>query len=203
MCRPAEARCRARCVATSPSCASAVCSAATSPRRRPTAASTRRSRVAGRARRRSRRLGWDAVIAGPGPGIIGSDTRLGHGGIAALDTAHASLALGLPDPALPAPLQRRPPRAPPPREPPHADRDAAAAGWGRGRRPVQRAGARSRSWPRQQAGATASTKHRRTSTATRLPACRRGRWAAASRRTHSSSRRRSLARVACLARARD
>ena len=41
-------------------------------------------------------FGWDAVIAGPGPGIIGSDTRLGHGGIAALDTAHASLALGLP-----------------------------------------------------------------------------------------------------------
>jgi hypothetical protein len=42
------------------------------------------------------RLGWDAVLAGPGPGIIGSDTRLGHGGIAALDTAHAALALGLP-----------------------------------------------------------------------------------------------------------
>jgi hypothetical protein len=41
-------------------------------------------------------LDWDAVIAGPGPGIIGSETRLGHGGIAALDTAHASLALGLP-----------------------------------------------------------------------------------------------------------
>jgi hypothetical protein len=42
------------------------------------------------------KLGWDAVIAGPGPGIIGSDSRLGHGGMAALDTAHASLALGLP-----------------------------------------------------------------------------------------------------------
>jgi Protein of unknown function (DUF3866) len=42
------------------------------------------------------KLGWDAAIAGPGPGIIGSDTRLGHGGIAALDTAHSSLALGLP-----------------------------------------------------------------------------------------------------------
>jgi Protein of unknown function (DUF3866) len=41
-------------------------------------------------------LGWDAVIAGPGPGIIGSDAQLGHGGMAALDTAHASLALGLP-----------------------------------------------------------------------------------------------------------
>jgi hypothetical protein len=41
-------------------------------------------------------LGWDAAIAGPGPGVIGSETRLGHGGIAALDTAHASLALGLP-----------------------------------------------------------------------------------------------------------
>lgn len=42
------------------------------------------------------RFGWEAILAGPGPGIIGSETRLGHGGIAALDTAHASLALGLP-----------------------------------------------------------------------------------------------------------
>jgi hypothetical protein len=41
------------------------------------------------------RLGWDAVLVGPGPGIIGSDTRLGHGGMAALDNAHASLALGM------------------------------------------------------------------------------------------------------------
>jgi Protein of unknown function (DUF3866) len=39
-------------------------------------------------------LGWDAVIAGPGPGIVGSGSALGHGGMAALDTAHASLALG-------------------------------------------------------------------------------------------------------------
>jgi Protein of unknown function (DUF3866) len=41
-------------------------------------------------------LGWDAVLAGPGPGIIGSETPLGHGGMAALDTAHAALALGMP-----------------------------------------------------------------------------------------------------------
>jgi hypothetical protein len=41
------------------------------------------------------RLGWDVVIAGPGPGIIGSDSELGHGGMAALGTAHAALALGL------------------------------------------------------------------------------------------------------------
>jgi Protein of unknown function (DUF3866) len=40
-------------------------------------------------------LGWDAAIAGPGPGLIGSATALGHGGMAALDTAHAALALGL------------------------------------------------------------------------------------------------------------
>jgi hypothetical protein len=40
--------------------------------------------------------GWDAALVGPGPGIIGSDTRLGHGGMAALDNAHAALALGLP-----------------------------------------------------------------------------------------------------------
>jgi hypothetical protein len=44
----------------------------------------------------ARKLEWDAIIAGPGPGIIGSDSRLGHGGMAALETAHASLALGLP-----------------------------------------------------------------------------------------------------------
>jgi hypothetical protein len=44
----------------------------------------------------SRTLGWDAVVCGPGPGIVGSDTSLGHGGMAALDGAHAALALGCP-----------------------------------------------------------------------------------------------------------
>jgi hypothetical protein len=39
---------------------------------------------------------WEAVIAGPGPGILGSATRYGNGGMAALDTAHAALALGMP-----------------------------------------------------------------------------------------------------------
>lgn len=42
------------------------------------------------------RLGWEAIVAGPGPGILGSATWLGHGGIAALEAAHAALALGLP-----------------------------------------------------------------------------------------------------------
>lgn len=42
------------------------------------------------------RLGWDAILLGPGPGILGSATRLGHGGIAALEGAHAALALGCP-----------------------------------------------------------------------------------------------------------
>jgi Protein of unknown function (DUF3866) len=42
------------------------------------------------------RLGWEAAIVGPGPGILGSRTRLGHGGIVALDSAHAALALGMP-----------------------------------------------------------------------------------------------------------
>jgi len=39
-------------------------------------------------------LGWDAAIAAPGPGILGSATALGHGGMEALDSAHAALALG-------------------------------------------------------------------------------------------------------------
>lgn len=41
-------------------------------------------------------LGWDAILAGPGPGIIGSNTEFGHGGMAALESAHAALALGCP-----------------------------------------------------------------------------------------------------------
>ena len=42
------------------------------------------------------RLGWDAILVGPGPGIIGSNTEFGHGGMAALDSAHAALSLRLP-----------------------------------------------------------------------------------------------------------
>jgi hypothetical protein len=43
----------------------------------------------------ARELGWEAILAGPGPGIIGSDTAYGHGGMAALDSAHAALSLRL------------------------------------------------------------------------------------------------------------
>jgi hypothetical protein len=42
------------------------------------------------------KLGWDGVLAGPGPGIIGSNTEFGHGGMAALGSAQASLALESP-----------------------------------------------------------------------------------------------------------
>jgi hypothetical protein len=41
-----------------------------------------------------RTLGWDAAVCGPGPGIVGSRSSLGHGGMSALDSAHVSLALG-------------------------------------------------------------------------------------------------------------
>lgn len=44
----------------------------------------------------AQRLGWDAALVGPGPGIIGSNTEFGHGGMAALDSAHAALSLRLP-----------------------------------------------------------------------------------------------------------
>jgi hypothetical protein len=40
--------------------------------------------------------GWDAAVCAPGPGILGSASALGHGGMAALDSAHAALALGCP-----------------------------------------------------------------------------------------------------------
>lgn len=38
--------------------------------------------------------GWDAAVCGPGPGILGSGTALGHGGLTALESAHTALALG-------------------------------------------------------------------------------------------------------------
>jgi len=41
-----------------------------------------------------RSLGWDAAVCGPGPGIVGSASALGHGGMSALDSAHTALALG-------------------------------------------------------------------------------------------------------------
>ncbi|MEA2298250.1 MAG: hypothetical protein QOF77_1186 [Solirubrobacteraceae bacterium] len=41
-------------------------------------------------------LGWELAVCGPGPGIIGSASTLGHGGMAALDSAHAALCLGAP-----------------------------------------------------------------------------------------------------------
>jgi len=41
-----------------------------------------------------RDLGWDGVICGPGPGILGSGSALGHGGMYAMDSIHAAAALG-------------------------------------------------------------------------------------------------------------
>ena len=46
-------------------------------------------------------LGWDAVLCGPAPGILGSASPLGHGGMVALDSAHAALALGAPTLVIP------------------------------------------------------------------------------------------------------
>jgi hypothetical protein len=40
------------------------------------------------------RLGWEAAMVAPGPGILGSASALGHGGLAALHSAHSALALG-------------------------------------------------------------------------------------------------------------
>jgi hypothetical protein len=41
-------------------------------------------------------LDWDAAVCGPGPGIVGSSSPLGHGGMYALDSAHTAIALGAP-----------------------------------------------------------------------------------------------------------
>jgi hypothetical protein len=40
------------------------------------------------------KLGWDGALVGPGPGILGSASALGHGGLAALQNAQSAQALG-------------------------------------------------------------------------------------------------------------
>ena len=40
------------------------------------------------------KLAWDAAVCGPGPGIVGSSSSFGHGGMSALDSAHTAIALG-------------------------------------------------------------------------------------------------------------
>ena len=97
----------------------AGCSPATSPRGRPSAASGeaithRRARCT-----TACRAGWDAALCGPGPGILGSASALGHGGMLALDSAHAALALGCPTLRRRADVVRRPAPAPPRALPPH------------------------------------------------------------------------------------
>ena len=37
---------------------------------------------------------WHAAVCAPGPGILGSGTALGHGGLVALESAHTAAALG-------------------------------------------------------------------------------------------------------------
>src|SRR5262249_17966872 len=86
-------------------------------------------------------LGWDAVLAGPGPGILGSDTRYGHGGVAALDTAHPAPSVGR-STHLPRPGRRR---RPPHRGPSHPP--AGVLGLGRGDVRVPGPGVATGEWP--------------------------------------------------------
>ena len=72
-------------------------------------------------------LGWAAALCGPGPGIVGSGSRFGHGGMVALDSAHTALALGAATVIVPR-MSRGDPRARSPwAVPSHADRARAAA----------------------------------------------------------------------------
>ena len=116
-------------------------------------------------------LGWDAAIAGPGPGILGSASALGHGGMAALDSAHAALALGCQTILVPRMSSGRRPRPPLGRLAPHADRARPGPEAGRGGEPRRRGPAR----------------------ATWRAACPPPRWGAPPRRTPRSSWRRSRA----------
>ena len=101
-------------------------------RARRSAARARRSRRPGALHHGLRTLGWDAAVCGPGPGIVGSGSPLGHGGMAALDSRPRGARARLPDAAGRADVLGRRARAPPRHLPSHADgaRPAARAGDG-------------------------------------------------------------------------
>ncbi len=135
-CRPRAARCRAGTRAQFARCASAACWPGTS---RPGAAFGGEGEAittAAALHHGLRTLGWDAAVCGPGPGIVGSGSPLGHGGMSALDSAHVALALGCPGAARRAHVLGRSARAPSRNLPPHAHgaRPAARAGHGRAAR---------------------------------------------------------------------
>ena len=96
-CRRRAARCRARSRATSRELRERglLCGHVTAgPAHGGEARGDQRRRA--RCTRRPSRSAGTPRSPGPGPGILGSATALGHGGMAALDSAHAALALGLP-----------------------------------------------------------------------------------------------------------
>ena len=101
---------------------SAVYSRTTSPSRPASVASMRRSRWRERSHAGVENFDWDAAVVGPGPGILGSASALGNGGLEALHSAHSVLALGCPVDAGAPHFQRRSARAPPRAQPPHGHR---------------------------------------------------------------------------------
>ena len=145
-------------------------------------------------RERSTRDGAWAGIAhswAPGPGILGSASALGHGGLAALANAHAALSLGSRGRAGAATLERRRARPPPRPEPPHrhgAAHAAAPRAGARTRGPLAAVRRRARRAPSPAAGTRVSAwTCPRCATDTSRAACRAGRWGARSRRTGTSS----------------
>ena len=175
---------RRRSPRSSASCASAACSPPT--HRRPGLRRRGRGDHHGRgARPRPAGRGWDVALCGPGPGILGSASRLGHGGH---DRARLRARRARPRPPhgrRAAHVGRRPARAPSRRLPPLADGARAAARAGR-RRAARRATGR-----RPRPSATSCAAPPPTSTATAPAAFPRAPWAATWRTTRPSSRRRS------------
>ena len=81
--------------------------------------------------------GYQAVVCAIGPGIVGTGTSLGHGGLGAADAANAAVGARRPPGARGPGLQRRRARPAPGRLPSHA-RGALALPGGRDRRLARR-----------------------------------------------------------------
>ena len=100
----------------------------------------------------ARAPGLGRGLVGPGPGHPRLGLRARHGGLEALHSAHAALALGCPVILGAAAVERRSARAPPRPQPPHARRCSSCC-CGRSRSPLAAAAIASRARARARRGA--------------------------------------------------
>ena len=139
----------------------------------PASAATSSASTPGRRSRGRKAAGHDVAVCAIGPGIVGTGSRLGHGGLAAANAANAASALG--GRPVVARASRRPTSASGTAASPTTRRPCSSFAWARWSSPASptpRAGARRATGCRSRTWAAAPTRIRRSSPPPTPPASR-------------------------------